>query len=274
MINKLIPQIKQTKEKIHSLNEKIKQMAEHESHFLSNQDESQYNEINRTYHLIFGGFQDSIEAVQQMVNVLKVLRDEFNTSPSDELQLPTTEKIKQMLRSFFKGSIKTKASPLPLYCGCYAYKLKDLKEGNFICARIISSDNKPHYYLYIVAKYANDICEAYDPEKADTEMKLISLKEGEWTPLPTVIPERPLKRWEHSKDSEVLSLFQEDDEWTTEFYPAKVLVIPWQRQNEDIRGYELEFEGSSSKHIVPENFIVQYSKMWKEADKKLAEMSQ
>lgn len=267
MNQKILPSIQMTKEKINQLNEQINQMYEHETHFSSNQDESQLKEISRIHHLIFGCFLESISNVDQVISILENLRNEAISEQSDKLQLPTTDKIKQMLKAFFEGNIKTRQAPIPMYCGCYAYKNKQMKEGNFICARIIASDNKPHYYLYIVAKYANNICEAYDPEKADKEMNLISLKDEDWTPLPTVIPERPLKRWEHSIDTPVLSLFPETDFWTTEFYQAKVLVLPSQRINADVRGYELEFDGSSSKHVVPEKFIVTYSKQWQEEDK-------
>ena len=191
MKSKLFQQIESTKDKIKQLNDKINQMAEHENHFIPNQGDSQNSDISRILHLIFGSFQESIGSVQEVIDTLTNLREEAIALQSNELQLPTTDKVKQMLRDFFKGNIKLRASPLPVYCGCYAFKNKEIKEGNFICARIISPDHKPHYYLYIVAKFAHNICEAYDPEKADTEMNLISLKENEWTPLPTVIPERP-----------------------------------------------------------------------------------
>lgn len=267
-MQKIIPQVQNTKEKINHLNEQIRQTSEREAHLSTAHDDNQIKEISRSHHLVFGCFLDSISNVDQLISILENLRNEIIIEQSkSELQLPTTDKIRQMLKVFFEGSIKTRAAPIPTSCGCYAHRNKEMKEGNFICARIMASDNKPHYYLYIVAKYANNICEAYDPEKADQEMNLISLKDEDWTPLPTFIPERPLKRWEFSKDTPVLSLFPELDYWTTEFYQAKVLVLPSQRQNADVRGYELEFEGSSSRHVVPEKFIVTYSKQWQEADK-------
>lgn len=189
---------------------------------------------------------------------------------NDELQQQTIVEVKKMFKSFFKGINMRKRMPYPPYSGCYAYKLKFAKKNDFICARIISRDSKPHYILYIVDSYDHNICKAYDPDKIDIEMELISLKKDDWISLTTIITEKPLKRWEFLKNSIVLSLFQlEGGDWTNEFYPARVVVIPSERPDEDVRGYVLEFERFSTRQIVPESFIACYMPHWRESDEKL-----
>jgi hypothetical protein len=170
-----------------------------------------------------------------------------------------------MLKTFFIGKIKTRGSPMPIYCGCYAWKVKNPHYGHFICARMNGS-----FLLMIVSSFEHQICSAFDPTNIADGIKLISLVEEDWTPLPTVIPDRPLGRWEHSKDAVVLSLWNEtgsDDGWSTEFFTAKVVARPSDRAGESERGYLLNFCESVNERdavrIVPEQFVVGFPNEWK-----------
>jgi hypothetical protein len=115
----------------------------------------------------------------------------------------------------------------------------------------------------IVVQFQNEICSVFDPTDVDGDIKVIDLRKDEWTPLPTVIPEKPLKRWEHAKESTVLSLWPSGDgEWTTEFYKATVKMQPCERPDNQERGYSLDF-GDDSRAIVPEKFVVAFPDAWR-----------
>ncbi|OHT10211.1 hypothetical protein TRFO_20495 [Tritrichomonas foetus] len=254
-----------TKNAIEYLNRNLKKLSESNCQLNQNSHGSQKKDTERIHHLIIGQFNKSFDEITQVIKITENLLNEANrnNSNSNENRLPSVKDVKENLKSFFIDKIKTKSSPIPTYCGCYAYKNRNIKEGSFICARIIT-DGKSHFYLYMTTKHENGFCEAFDPTADDLEkeIKVVQFKDDDWTPLPTIIPERPIKRWEHTKSSTVLSLFPEAGEWTTEFYLAKVLAQPSERSDSDERGYELEFE-DNSVHIVSEKFVVYYPPHWK-----------
>lgn len=117
----------------------------------------------------------------------------------------------------------------------------------------------------IVVQFENDVCSVFDPTDVDDGIKLIHLKKDEWTPLPTVIPEKPLERWEHGKETTVLLLWPNGGECTTEFYRATVEQQPCERANDGERGHSLDF-GDGSPVIVPGKFVVACPEIWKNQD--------
>jgi hypothetical protein len=115
--------------------------------------------------------------------------------------------------------------------------------------------------LMIVVKVDKEVCSAVDPTAGD--IQVVELGKNDWTPLTTVIPEKPQKRWEHANGAEVLSLNPSGKEWTTEFYRAKVRVQPCERPDDEERGYILDF-GDGEKVSIPEKFVVYVPDPWKE----------
>ena len=250
------------KEQIDNLNEDLRRFFDPD--FQPNT--SKKTNPDRLHHIIIGHFQKSSDFTIEIIELLNKLINNMSSSSNNgnHNKLLDPQEIKEMVKLFFTEKIKIKTPPFSPYCGCNAYKNKKVKEGAFICARIIQ-DHKPYYFLYIIASIENGVCQAFDPtaEEIDHEIKLVTLQDDDWTPLPTIFPEKPVKRWEHTENSTVLSLFPESGEWTTEFYLATVIKAPCQRAESEKRGYELEFE-DHSRYIVPEKFVVHYPENWKE----------
>jgi hypothetical protein len=109
---------------------------------------------------------------------------------------------------------------------------------------------------------------AYDP----TALELAEFQFEEWTPLTTVIPDKPQQRWEFSQATTVLSLLPQsqsthvDGDWSMEFFPTKVVKRPCDRVGDDERGYLLNFGQKSDEwrdsFVVPEQFVVTYPDTW------------
>lgn len=174
--------------------------------------------------------------------------------------LPSRAEVDAMLYSFYKEKIKTKAAPIPTYCGCYANRCKTLSYGNFVCARY-----QNQYLLMIVHQADNDSVECINP-KDPSGVQVVRLPLDQITPLPRLIPEKPLARWEHARQANVLSLWPLDNgEWTSTFFPAVVVDRPCDRQDanspDNPRGYKLSF--SDDQFIVPEQFVVTFPDQWK-----------
>lgn len=251
-MNDLFQMIKSMAENIECLKD---QLTEYED-LSQNGETSHLQDLGKSILQTFSFSQTTVLEISTELNsILTQLRLQAN-SDGDDSQTP--EKIRMNLKQFFKTSI-IRSGPIPTYAGCFASRAKsNMKKGSFICAKI-----QDHFYLYIIESYTNHICLAYDPADINNGIHSVSLKENEWTPMPLILPEKPVKRYEHTNASEVLSLYREkdDDEWTTEFYKAKVIKIPSERQGEDVRGYLLLFEGSEPPLVVPEKFVIQ----WKES---------
>jgi hypothetical protein len=176
-------------------------------------------------------------------------------------ELPNRDEVQRMMQEFFKGKIKRRSAPIPTYCGCYAFRNPTPASNAFICANI-----KGTYQLMIVLGSDNDICTAYDPTEVEGGIKLVQMTKDEWTPLPTVIPEKPIKRWEHARECQVLSLWpSEANDWTTVFYKAVVKLQPCDRPESEERGYALDF-GEGNVKNVPEAFVVTFPDNWKIRD--------
>jgi hypothetical protein len=192
----------------------------------------------------------------QMINAV-VGQEQRPSTPSIDSSVPTPEDAKSQLARFFQEPARKKNAPLPPYTGCWAFRnTKDVSQGAFVCANYRDS-----FMLMIVVKVENEVCSAVDPTAGNIEV--VDLSKTDWTPLTTVIPEKPQKRWEHTTGTEVLSLFPNGKEWTTEFYRAKVRVPPCERREDGERGYILDF-GDSAKISVPEKFVVSVPEQWKE----------
>lgn len=117
------------------------------------------------------------------------------------------------------------------------------------------------HILMIVWKCdAENTCSVYDPTDIEAGIQIIEIDRKNVTPLPVIIPDKPLRRWEHAENAEVLSLWPNGDDWTTEFYKARVVKRPCDRVDEPERGYELEFEKGAEHVIVPEKFIAVFPK--------------
>ena len=74
----------------------------------------------------------------------------------------------------------------------------------------------------MVYKYENDTVYIIDTYANSSTTDVIELKSDQWTPLPTIIPEKPTARWEHAKNDKVLALMPVERSRT--FFPAIVIA--------------------------------------------------
>jgi hypothetical protein len=185
--------------------------------------QSKAAEIQRLYLTINQQYTDTQQSIRDLLQLTESLLSSapIESSPVGPPVLPTPEDVQIMMNGFFKGDIKKRSAPMPIYCGCYAWRNPQAHPGHFVCGNCRNS-----YILMIVINFENEICSVFDPTDVDDGIKVVHLKKEEWTPLATVIPEKPIKRWEHPKDSTVLSLWPNGNEWTTEFYKATVKLQP------------------------------------------------
>jgi hypothetical protein len=220
---------------------------------------SKLSELQRLHRMIDQQYVETQQNVRELLQFTEsLLTQSRETSlPSNGPTLPSREEVQSMMNGFFKSGIRKRSAPIPTFCGCYAWRNPVVHYGHFVCGNIRNS-----YILMIVVQFENESCSVFDPTDVDDGIKLMELRKDEWTPLPTVIPEKPLKRWEHGKDTTVLSLWPNGDEWTTEFYKATVRLQPCERLENEERGYSLDF-GDDSPVIVPEKFVVAFPEQWK-----------
>jgi len=225
-------------------------------------------EIDDIGNSILKGYEKSIDYFKNLRKSVDSLIQSQSSTQGNLSILPTPIEVSNMLQFFFKTKIKTKSSPIPAHCGCYSHRISHLTTGSFVCVK-----KETRFILMIVHQHEDNICIVYDPTEIGNGIKLTEVAREECTPLPTVLPEKPLARWEHAKSTTVLSLWpQESDtsgeEWTTEFYKAIVKSRPCDHndETEKQRGYDLHFEddtGEDKEHRVPEQFIVAIPDAWK-----------
>lgn len=205
-------------------------------------------------------YQTIIDDAQVICKIIDAIEVEESARRRKSVVLPSIDEVPAQVGSFFRGNVKLQAGTLPINCGSHAYELKQPKGGDFVCAKLNES-----FILMIVLMLEREKCLVYDPTDIEDGVKVIELENSQWTPLPTVLPEVPIARWEHERGSSVLSLWRTDtqSEWTTEFYSATVVERPCDRVTTDeaTRGYVLDF-GDELTDIVPEQFVVECPVAW------------
>lgn len=207
--------------------------------------------IKSRYGQILQGIRSLQETTKQMLQEASIK----DTDSSNSLEVPSSERAASLLATFFSSEINLKAPPHPEHCGCRVWKLQKIQPGRFVCAK-----RGDTYILMVVWKFDGvNTYSLYDP--TDGKITITEVDKKDVTPLPVMIPAKPRPRWEHAEGTEVLSLWPEDEnDWTTEFFKAKVIKLPCQRMDEPVRGYELEFEHCPEHKIVPEKFIAIFPK--------------
>lgn len=262
----LVTKINEAYSSLSDLNTFIASLAKTEEAFFQSINPSTL-EIQGLEKSILDSYDNAQNKVHTLFTVIESLI-QIDRIDNGEQNLPTQEEVQNLLITFFKGKIKTKSAPLPPYCGCLSYKLKNPAPGSFICHHSDKGN-----ILMTVLSFKNNILSVYDPTDIQSGINIIDLKDGEWVPLPIIIPEKPIARWEYAIGVDVLALWpNEGDElgWTTVFYPAKVRSRPYDQTDNGsdkfVRGYLLDF-GEGNQSIVPEQFVVNYPEPWqKEKD--------
>lgn len=206
-----------------------------------------YKQVNESLTTTINKLMETIDAVDVLLNQKK---DQLEIKDDS---IPTQPEIEGLLMKLFRGKPKEAGSPIPQYCGRFAYKIPEFKQNHFLCARI-----SQQFVLVIVFKQVKDTVTVYDPY--DTyPPKLMDLNKSEVTPLPTIIPFRPMPRWEFTIGNNVLFILPEPH--SKYFHSARVIKRP--SDNKDSRDYWLEVDGSGEQISVPEQFVVEYHKRWR-----------
>jgi hypothetical protein len=218
--------------------------------------------IERVATIVDGQYDEAQQLIGSVLKLLEAMRTavpSHSPAPFDAASLPSASEVQRNLLDFFRGDIKRMIAPIPNYAGCYARRIPNVAPGSFVCARLRNA-----YVLMVMWRSDGNAYDLYDPGDLSDGVKPVTLPKEDWTPLPTIITEKPLKRWEYSKNSPVLALRRSGDAWTTEFFQAVIAQQPCERPDEEPRGYRLRFE--DGEQIVPEKFVAVYSEEWRRAD--------
>ena len=246
------------------LNDCISSISTQEKRFLIEPSPVLGNQFQRLDDQINERYKTSLEKIETVIHLVNQMLTRETPNGDSMMQLPSRNEVKSMLTTLFLGKIKTRKPPVPVHCGCYAWKSKEPHPGAFICAHYRNA-----YRLMIVMKWEKPICTAFDPEQIANgaeQVEQVELNLEEWTPLPTVFPSRPLGRWEHQRGAKVLALMVEpgmSSGWPCEFEKACVIDRPCDRAsesggNDEDRGYRLDFNpgGPPLLKIISEQFVV------------------
>ncbi|EAY21641.1 hypothetical protein TVAG_014080 [Trichomonas vaginalis G3] len=260
MSSNLMTKLKETINYVTTLNQLVTQIKQIETDFYQNPGQGIAKECE-TYQGIIGQTYDkSIDSVNTTINAIEQILEQRSKSGSRvETSMPTREELDGLLLNLFHGKPKTRHAPIPNYCGCYAYRSRTPSQNQFVCANI-----NRQFLLMMVYKYENDTVYVIDPYTNSSNTDVIELKSDQWTPLPTIIPEKPIARWEHAKNAKVLALMPAEGSRT--FFPATVIARPYDIVSDgnpdQIRGYQLDF-GDDDPRIIPEQFVVNFPENWK-----------
>jgi hypothetical protein len=252
---------------IGQLNNSLQLLAKAEAkfHLMPNPARNDAETVLRADSDVVNFFKTSCDTLTSLIRTVEALLHESAPVRDTNAQIPSQEEVKNRLTGFFLGKPNIKSAPLPPYTGCHAHKMKTnrITPGQFICACYRNA-----FVLMIVVAYQEQVCMAYDP----TALGLAEFQFDEWTPLTTVIPDKPQQRWEFSQGTTVLSLLPQsqsthvDGDWSMEFFPAKVVKRPCDRVGDEERGYLLNFGEKSDEwrdsFVVPEQFVVTYPDTW------------
>lgn len=263
--DQLYQRIKETFASIELLNDLIKGVENNETSFRSNPLPSNADKLLRGVEMMENNYGLTLTSVSQLIDTIdNMIKKSSSANDSITTSLPSPESAKDMVKNFFMDKIKTRSPPMPNYSGCYAYKQKQPKPNSFVCAKY-----KDFFPLMITVSFDLQTQELTAIDTTDLDLnEVVPIQMNsidDWTPLPTIIPDKPIGRWEHSKNSKVLSLYKQsdrDDSWTNRFFKATVIKRPCDKaQDQGERGYLLDF-GDGIQQNVPEQFVVYFADAW------------
>jgi hypothetical protein len=247
---------------IRELNKCLQSLGQAEGSFRTGPSAPLADDLLRRDALVLTFYEKSIKAISTLLTNVESLSGQVAaTDGSGSVSLPTPDEARNKLTAFFLSKPQTRmpGQPLPVHAGCRAYLRRAVIPGQFICGRY----RNVFTLMIVVSAQPDEFVTAYSPVEALNAVEPVQLEPAFWTPLPTVIPDKPQQRWEFVRDSQVLALWKRsEDDWTTEFFEAKVVSRPCDRADEPVRGYLLEFKDLGTA-VVPEHFVVAGPSAWK-----------
>jgi hypothetical protein len=254
-IRDLITELVKVQSNIRSLDSLISGLSSEEDSFTVNPNYESAQKI--------AGFQDAVddqyckarEFVKSLCSVIDRMVD--GNDIADESRLPDLGEAQADLSAFLRGDIRIHYRTRAVSNEEHIASLIPHR-GDLVCAKCNGS-----FFLMIVLGYTDEICSVFDPTDQDSGMIVVKLRKSEWIPLPRSIPERANPDFEYPIGSSVLSLWHETGhmDWTTEFYPAKVIERPSELL-EVGRVYSLSF-GDGPDIFVPEQFVLSFPSEWR-----------
>lgn len=258
MSDQLWKELKQTVSDISLLNSLIDQIKMKENEFLQKKDQNTANDCQSFYMMIDQSYEHSINRVNNALSLLDtVFEQNSHQDKITENILPSNAQIRDMLMNFYHGKPKTIVAPVPNFCGCHSNRIKTPSPNQFICARV-----DDQFKLMVVFKFQTDTVYAFDPYSDPNDLK--ELKPDQWAALPTILPDKPIARWEFARNNKVFALLPIKNSNT--FHPATVISRPVDHVNSENptqeRGYILDFGEDIGSHLVPEQFVVMPNSNW------------
>ena len=258
-----VVELKNIYDKIDEINTLISGISRSEESLRQNKQLGTAEQLELSIERVKERYSESIRGVGRLINVADGLIQHYNArSGSNAEILPSADSFRNSVKNFLIEGIKMKSAPIPQTCGCYSYKNTLMKPGMAICA--LHGDEFILAFVHQMSKEGNSMV-ALTPIGMGDAVRTIELRKGEWTPLPTMIPDKPIARWEFSVNANVLSLFKQnmDDDysWTMNFYKATVIKRPCDKIDSGERGYLLSF-GNDIQQNVPEKYVTHLSDAW------------
>ncbi|EAX99038.1 hypothetical protein TVAG_433660 [Trichomonas vaginalis G3] len=167
-------------------------------------------------------------------------------------EIPSLQFLKERFQRFISDLLPIKHPPYPPLCGAIKHqKDKIIKSDTYACIPLGED-----YILAYVIGYDKDTkcyhcCDA-DPE--GDEVNVIQVPFDQIIPVPTSCPSKRTVSTTHQSKSSVLALWLNDNQtWTSVFYPAKVAAAP----STSPGIYKLQFDGEQPLYApVPEKFVI------------------
>lgn len=155
----------------------------------------------------------------------------------------------RMFNAFLNRDLQPVPPPYPPLCGA----IPSNQDTSIDIYDYVAVFNNDQYLLCYISDYDGVNFTVVD---ADTEKQPFKRKRSDITPLPLYTPIKPDPKAEFPAGKKVLALYPNDsDNWTSIFYPAKVLKPPSKFKKEF---YSLEFDNDSETGAlkIPEKFVV------------------
>jgi hypothetical protein len=256
MADSLLPELRDLRSAVLSLNESISQLSSEELQLQAHACDLVRLQVANREEVVLSNYRAALHHLRAVSTVLSnSASTRVRSSRHPPPEYPTVLQLRESVTNFLQGSATKQMMP---HCGCFSFRVRNPRRGDFVCA-----EHNDAFILVTVWQVSEHFCAVFDPMDKDDSVRLIQLPHNRWTAVPTAVPQSPSARWEYRRGASVLALWPLDHqgEWTTEFYEAVVVDRPCDRAAAKTRGYALDF-GDGRTHIVPEQFIVPVRTSW------------
>ncbi|KAK8838695.1 hypothetical protein M9Y10_032734 [Tritrichomonas musculus] len=196
---------------------------------------------------------DIMERIDQEINQTKHAISIIQNDPSCQSitansALMVSKKHRKMFEDYVNRDLEVVSMPYPPLCGAIPpIPNYILPVGSFVAAKVESE----YILCYVQGVLENQYIIA-DATLADPSINF-KINQDEVIPMPTTLPDIKTKGTEYPSGAKVLSLWPEENVWTSVFYQASVVKSP----SETGTFYKLIFDGDSDKStFVPEKFVI------------------